>query len=64
MISDSDRRVLGAQLATSRARLAEAKAELPKLARTSLAAYHQALSIVRDREAELDALELQIASPR
>ena len=63
MISATDRRALLAHLARSRAELAEAKAELAKLARTSLAGYHQALAIVRDVEAAHDAIERQL-TPR
>lgn len=58
-----ERKALLAHLDRSRAQLSETKAELPKLARTSLAGYHQALAILRDVEAEHDAIALTLKGP-
>ena len=64
MINRRERRALQAELVGVRARVAEAKAELPNFARTSLVAYRQALDIVRMQEAELDGIERLLAVRR
>ena len=62
MMSSRERRALRAELVGVRSRIAEAKAELPKFARVSLAAYHQALDIVRMQEEGLAAIERELGS--
>ena len=63
-MTSAERKALQAHLDRSKAQLGEAKAELPKLARTSLAGYHQAILLVRDAEVELAAIEDQLRRQR